>query len=136
MGEETAGPGQAAALSRDLLDLVFAVVSAFSGAGMAAGPAGAVVRRRVVVTGRASKATAALTHRTHRKPPVRATFAGLPSLSRVPRWVTATVDAIATAIAPPSCCEVLISPEASPASCVRRPRATYVVAAYLAGAAR
>ena len=50
------------------------------------------------------------------KPPVSATFAVLPSPVRVLKCVAATVDAIATPIAPPSCCEVLSSPEASPAS--------------------
>lgn len=36
-------------------------------------------------------------------------------------WVAASVDAMATPIAPPSCCEVLRSPEARPASCSATP---------------
>ena len=36
-------------------------------------------------------------------------------------WVAAMVDAIATPIAPPSCWEVLSSPEAMPASCSATP---------------
>ena len=56
------------------------------------------------------------TQKAHWKPPVRAAFTVLPSPLSVLKCVAATVDAIATPIAPPSCCEVLSNPEASPAS--------------------
>ena len=40
-----------------------------------------------------------------------------PVLSKLVACVKATVETIATPSAPPTCCDVLISPDASPASC-------------------
>src|SRR5919197_35970 len=54
--------------------------------------------------------------KAHWKPPVSAALVASPPASNVFMWVAATVEATATPIAPPSCCEVLSRPEASPAS--------------------
>jgi hypothetical protein len=56
------------------------------------------------------------TQNAHWKPPVSAALVASPPASRVLRCVAATVEAIATPIAPPSCWEVLSRPEATPAS--------------------
>src|SRR5438270_455545 len=51
-----------------------------------------------------------------RKPPVRAAGAASPPWTSVLKWVAATVEAIATPTAPPTCWAVLRMPEARPAS--------------------
>ena len=56
------------------------------------------------------------THNAHWNPPVSAASGSRPSVARVVAWLAATVDVTATPIAPPSCCDVLSRPEASPAS--------------------
>src|SRR6266536_3320555 len=73
-------------------------------------------RRRTAVAGSASRAIAPQTQKAHWKPPVSAALVASPPASSVFTCVAATVEAIATPIAPPSCCEVLSRPEASPAS--------------------
>src|SRR5216683_2115027 len=57
----------------------------------------------------------------HWKPLVSAAVGVAPWWSRVVAWVAAMVEATATPIAPPSCWEVLSSPEARPASCLAIP---------------
>jgi hypothetical protein len=47
---------------------------------------------------------------------------GLPAVAnQVLKWVAVIVDAIAMPIAPPSCWDVLSSPDASPPSCLATP---------------
>src|SRR4029077_16043705 len=59
--------------------------------------------------------------KAHWKPLVSAAAGAAPWWSRVLAWVAAIVDAIAIPIAPPSCSEVLMSPEARPAWCSATP---------------
>ena len=61
------------------------------------------------------------TQSAHWKPPVNAAGAAEPAAVSVLKWPAATVDAIATPIAPPICCVVLSRPEARPASCSATP---------------
>ena len=61
-------------------------------------------------------ATPAITQKPSAKPLVNACGAEWPDFSSVDACVVATVAATATPIAPPICCDVLSSPDASPAS--------------------
>src|SRR5260221_14612425 len=63
----------------------------------------------------------AITQKPSAKPPVAACADECPDASSVFVCVNATVAAIATPIAPPTCCAALISPDASPASCGSTP---------------
>ena len=62
------------------------------------------------VVAAARRAIAPQTQKGHWKPPVSAAFVASPPASSVFIWVAATVEAIATPTAPPSCCEVLSRP--------------------------
>jgi len=73
------------------------------------------------VTGTAHRPIKPQAQNAHWKPPVRAAAGAAPWWSRVMTRVAAIVDATATPIAPPSCWEVLRSPEARPASCSATP---------------
>ena len=63
----------------------------------------------------------AITQKPSENPLVCASGRRVTGASSVPVCVNATVAAIATPSAPPICCEVLISPDASPASCGSTP---------------
>src|SRR5438128_7906962 len=68
------------------------------------------------VIGTAAAPIAPHTQNAHWKPPVSAAGAAEPEGISVLKWVAATVEAIATPIAPPTCREAVSSPEARPAS--------------------
>src|ERR1700730_13985804 len=78
-------------------------------------------RMRREVTGAAARPIAPQAQNAHWKPLVSAAAGAAPWWSRLLAWVAAIVDAMATPIAPPSCWEVLMSPEARPASCSATP---------------
>src|SRR4051812_46746235 len=67
-------------------------------------------------TGIAAMPIAPQTQNAHWKPPVRAAGPDAPEWTSVLKCVAATVEATATPIAAPICCEVLSNPEASPDS--------------------
>ena len=69
----------------------------------------------------AAAAIPASTQKASEKPLVSASGCEWPDASSVFTCVKATVEQIATPSAPPICCEVLISPDARPASCGSTP---------------
>src|SRR5436190_22014774 len=73
------------------------------------------------VIGMPARPIAPQTQSAHWKPPVNAAGAVEPAAVRVLKWLAATVDAIATPIAPPICWLVLSRPEGRPASGSARP---------------
>ena len=68
------------------------------------------------VTGIATSAIAPQTQSAHCKPPLSAAVAVAPWWLSTFMCAAVTVDATATPIAPPSCCDVFNRPEARPAS--------------------
>ena len=85
--------------------------------------AGASSRRRTStkIAGSEISAIAPSTHIACWKPPVSATGTALPACASALVWLAATLEAIAIPIAPPSCSDVLSSPDASPARCSSTP---------------
>jgi hypothetical protein len=75
-----------------------------------------VRRTRRSATGTALRPTSPQTQKAQWNPPVSASAMAWPWPSRPLERVAATVDATAIPIAPPSCCDESISPEATPAS--------------------
>ena len=67
-------------------------------------------------TGTAARPTSPHTHSAQWNPPASADVTALPWPSRARECAAATVDATAIPIAPPSCWDESISPEATPAS--------------------
>src|SRR4051794_3111212 len=74
----------------------------------------------MVATSPASANPAAIQN-AHCDPAVNAAGNDSPLATRWLKWLIETDDVIATPIAPPICCAVLMSPDARPASCASTP---------------